>query len=101
MSEKTAAFTLKGKRLANVLYPVEESRGYQGKGDLWSPGYFKLTLKAGARATLIASTESAETMTVMGAAQSLDAERGRRQRLLAQATPEAREGLAAELVLAA
>src|SRR5205807_10011122 len=62
---------------------------------------FKLTLKTGVRATLVASTESAETMTVMGPEQSLEAERGRRKRLLAQATPEAREGFPAELVLAA
>jgi len=96
-----ATFTLKGKRLDNVLYQVEESRGYQWTGDLWSPGYFKLTLRAGVRATLVASTESAETMTVMGPEQSLEAERGRRKRLLAQATPEAREGFPTELVLAA
>ena len=35
-----ATFTLKSKRIDNVLYPVEESRGYQARGDLWSPGYF-------------------------------------------------------------
>jgi hypothetical protein len=29
-----------------VLYPVEESRGYQAHGDLWSPGSFGLTLAA-------------------------------------------------------
>jgi predicted glycogen debranching enzyme len=96
-----ATFTLKGKRLDNVLYPVEESRGYQSQGALWSPGYFKLTLSAGVRATLVASTESPETMTVMDPQQALEAEHGRRKRLLAQAAPEAREGLAAELVLAA
>ena len=27
-----------------MLYPVEESRGYQARGDLWSPGIFSLTL---------------------------------------------------------
>jgi predicted glycogen debranching enzyme len=96
-----ATFTLKGMRLDNVLYPVEESRGYQAKGDLWSPGYFKTTLKPGTHATLIASTESAETMAVMEPEQALDAERGRRKRLLAQAVPEARDGIPAELVLAA
>src|SRR5213080_860200 len=96
-----ATFTLKGLRIDNVLYPVEESRGYQARGDLWSPGYFKLKLAVGERAAIVASTEPFETMTVMAAEQALDAERGRRQRLLAQATPEAREGLAAELVLAA
>ena len=43
------SFTLKGKRIANVLYPVEESRGYQARGDLWSPGYFRMTLRVGER----------------------------------------------------
>ena len=40
-----------------MLYPVEESRGYQAHGDLWSPGYFTLTLQRGQPATLVASTE--------------------------------------------
>jgi predicted glycogen debranching enzyme len=96
-----ASFTLKGKQLDNVLYPVEESRGYQARGNLWSPGYFKLSLAVGQRAALVASTESFETMSVLQPAQALDAERGRRTRLLAQAQPEAREGVGAELVLAA
>src|SRR5206468_6105213 len=41
---RNATFTLKGKRIDQVQYPVEESRGYQARGDLWSPGYFKVTL---------------------------------------------------------
>jgi len=98
---RDATVTLKGKRLDNVLYPVEESRGYQARGDLWSPGYFKLTLPLGERAALVASTESIETMSVLPPARALDAERQRRQRLLAQAAPEARSGVPAELVLAA
>src|SRR5205823_8150492 len=44
LSGDEATFTLKGLKLDNVLYPVEESRGYQARGDLWSPGYFKLRL---------------------------------------------------------
>ena len=96
-----ATFTLKGKRIENVLYPVEESRGYQARGDLWSPGFFKLTLPRGQRAAFVASTESTETMNVLAPDQALEAERRRRQRLLARAAPEAREGVAAELVLAA
>ena len=94
-------FTLKGKRLESVVYPVEESRGYQARGDLWSPGFFTITLRAGDRATLVASTESTETMRVLDSAVALDAERGRRRRLIAQAAPKAREGVPAELVLAA
>src|SRR5439155_8400153 len=61
---ENATFTLKGKRIANVLYPVEESRGYQARGDLWSPGYFRFTLTRGGAATFVASTESLETVCV-------------------------------------
>jgi predicted glycogen debranching enzyme len=96
-----STFTLKGKRIDNILYPVEESRGYQARGDLWSPGYFSLPLRAGARATLVASTESFETMSVMEPGRALEAEQGRRRRLLARAVPEARDALSAELTLAA
>jgi predicted glycogen debranching enzyme len=101
LAASDATFTLKGKRLEHVLYPVEESRGYHARGDLWSPGYFKMPLAAGQRAALVASTEAFETMSVLRPAQALDAERGRRKRLLAQAQPEAREGVGAELVMAA
>ena len=74
-----ATFTLEGKRIDNVLYPVEESRGYQARGDLWSPGYFRLTLRAGeprdARGLdrIARDDERAGRRT-----QALDAERGRR-----------------------
>ena len=95
------SFTLKSKRTDNVLYPVEESRGYQARGDLWSPGYFHFTLEAGRPATLVASTESFETLGALEPQQAFEAERERRRRLLAKAPSEAREGVAAELVLAA
>jgi predicted glycogen debranching enzyme len=80
---------------------VEESRGYQARGDLWSPGYFRIPLQAHARAALVASTESVETMGVLQPGAALEAERGRRRRLIAHAMPEARDGIPAELVLAA
>jgi predicted glycogen debranching enzyme len=98
---RDATFTLKGRRLDSVQYQVEESRGYQARGDLWSPGFFKFTLPVGERAALVVSTESIETMNALAPQQALEAERRRRQRLIAQAAPEAREGAAAELVLAA
>jgi predicted glycogen debranching enzyme len=96
-----ATFTLKGKRLDNVLYPVEESRGYQARGDLWSPGYFRLKLRAHNRAALVASTESVETMSVLEPWRAFAAEQQRRQRLIARAVEPARAGIPAELVLAA
>jgi predicted glycogen debranching enzyme len=95
-----ATFTLKGLRIENVLYPVEESRGYQARGVLWSPGYFRFDLPLHKRAALIASTESFDTMAVLPPEAALDAERRRRQRLLAHAAPEAQEGIPSELVLA-
>src|SRR5207253_8714251 len=48
-----------------------------------------------------ASAEAFDTMTVLPPTQAIDAESRRRQRLLAQAPADAREGVAAELVLAA
>jgi predicted glycogen debranching enzyme len=101
MSVNDSTFTLKTMRLDNVLYPVEESRGYHARGDLWSPGFFTLTLHARQPATLIASTESIETMTVMSSEGLLEAERGRRRRLIALAGPAAGVGVIPELVLAA
>ena len=94
-------FTLKGRRLNQVQYAVEESRGYQAIGDLWSPGYFRLTLRRGTPSALVASTEPFETMSVMTSAQALAAEQERRLRLLAQADPAVSSLVGAELVLAA
>jgi predicted glycogen debranching enzyme len=96
-----ATFTLKGKHLENVLYPVEDSRGYQAHGTLWSPGYYKFVLPKGEYAELVASTEPFESMTALDPSAALEAERERRRRLLAMAVPATRTGAAAELVLAA
>ena len=96
-----AALTLNARRIENVMYPVEESRGYQGRGDLWSPGYFRVPLSAGQCASFVASTESIDTMGVLKPEEALSAEVSRRRRLLAMAAPDARQGVAAELVLAA
>ena len=95
------SFTLKGKRIDSVLYPVEEHRGYQARGALWSPGYYRFRLGKGERATLAASTEPFEAIEVLPSGEALDAERDRRQKLISKAAPAAREGPAAELVLAA
>ena len=96
-----AAFTVDGKQLQDVLYRVEESRGYQASGGLWSPGYFRVDLEPGREATVVASTEPWDTIRALDPAQALLAERDRRTRLLAAAPPAARTGPAAELVLAA
>jgi predicted glycogen debranching enzyme len=95
-----AAFTIDGRRIEEVLYRIEQSRGYAAIGDLWSPGYFAVELSPGHDAALIASTESWEVAMALTPAGALAAERERRRRLLAAAHPPARSGTPAELVLA-
>ncbi len=56
------AFTLENTTRANVLYRIEESRGYDYRGNLWSPGYFRADLAQDHPVTLTASTESWETL---------------------------------------
>ncbi|MGE3780249.1 MAG: glycogen debranching enzyme N-terminal domain-containing protein, partial [Pirellulaceae bacterium] len=51
------AFTFEPRYLREMLYRVEQSRGYESVGDLWSPGYFRFDLSREHNATVLASTE--------------------------------------------
>jgi predicted glycogen debranching enzyme len=95
------AFTFDRKETESLPYPTERSRGYDWRGSLWSPGYFRSDLGAGDSLTLIASTESWETVRALGPDEAFHSELNRRALLLAAAPPAAREGLGAELILAA
>ena len=95
------AFTIEGKRLREVLYRIEESRGYDSSGELWTPGYFRVDLSRSSSATLVASTESWETIQALPPNQAHKAEHDRRQRLLELAGDAASDEIGAELVLAA
>ena len=95
------AFIVDGRRIDDVLYGVERSRGYTDTERLWSPGEFHADLDVGHETTLIASTEDWGVMLALGPDAARAAERERRRRLLAAVPPAARTGLAAELVLAA
>src|SRR5262245_25386790 len=101
MHGKRAAFTAETKLISERMHRIEHTRGYDARGSLWSPGYFRVDLAPGEDAALVASTESWDTVTALVPADALLAERQRRERLLAQAHPAAQQGLAAELVLAA
>ena len=95
------SFTVAGRTLTGVRYELEARRGYESSGDLWSPGFFGADLAPGEEAALVASTEAWETLRALAPREALAAEIERRERLLAQADPRAREGTPAELVLAA
>src|SRR5215207_1198942 len=96
-----ATFALDGGKLQNVHYRTEERRGYDHTGELWSPGYFSVDVTKDVTATLVGSTESWELIRALSPEDAQGAESERRERLLASAAPAAREGVAAELVLAA
>ncbi len=95
------AFTLDGKKLPEFLYRVEESRGYDFRGELWSPGTFRADLSSDQEVTLVASTEPWDMVRALSPEAARQAEWARRRRLLEQALPPARSGFGAELVLAA
>jgi predicted glycogen debranching enzyme len=98
-----SALTLEASRLPNG-YLLEQSRGYEYRGTLWSPGYFQLPLDGSsdsADATLVASTESWEMIDALTPNAAIDTEVSRRHTLLAQAPVASQSALAAELVLAA
>ena len=99
--EGEKAFTVQPSMFNEVLYPIEQRRGYECCGDLWTPGYFRLRLAPEHPGTLIASTESWETVGALTPDQAHAAERHRRRRLLDAAKRVPKTGIAAELVLAA
>lgn len=94
-------FTIDRRKRDDILFRVEQDRGYSAIGKHWSPGYFILPLQAGDEATLVASTEAPEVVASLLPTQAREAELQRRHRLLEAAHPELRSGMAAELVLAA
>jgi predicted glycogen debranching enzyme len=96
-----SSLVLDGGQIRNVHYRLEEARGYESRGCLWSPGYFRVDLVAGGEATLIASTEEWDLVKDVDPNAVRATELQRRERLLAQAAPNARLGVAADLVLAA
>lgn len=94
------AFTIEPKRFSDILYRIEEQRGYEAHGNLWSPGYFRADLTAGKTVTLIASTENWESMLALSPAEALQAELERRTTLLRTARLGTDKGLVKQLLLA-
>jgi predicted glycogen debranching enzyme len=97
----SAAFTFDRRETGSIPYATERSRGYEWQGKLWSPGYFRADLGEGDRATLVASTESWETICALSPEAACQAEVDRRKLLLAKAHAAAPTNMGAELVLAA
>ncbi len=101
LNGQNRAFTIEGQPMREILYRIEESRGYDSTGELWTPGYFRVDLSQGSSVTLMASTESWETVQALPPDQAHQAERDRRNRLLEMGDANAATSVGAELVLAA
>jgi predicted glycogen debranching enzyme len=89
------------ERQERVNYRWEAARGYEAYGTLWSPGRFKVGVHPDAPATLVASTETWETMSAIAPADAWRYENERRARLLRVADGAREDFTTAELVLAA
>jgi predicted glycogen debranching enzyme len=98
---RRAAFTVEAQQTQPLLYREEESRGYDSRGEQWSPGHFRIDLTQGHDVTMVASTEKWETMDALSPAVALRAEHERRRRLLYMTNPAARTGPGGEWTLAA
>jgi predicted glycogen debranching enzyme len=96
-----AALTLDEKDAQGVPYRMEETRGYQWKGSLWSPGYFRADATKGQQVSLIASAEPWDTVTALSPEGAAGSEVERRRRLIAIANLPGEDTFARELVLAA
>ncbi len=96
-----AKFSINERRVRNVRYLIEQSRGYDASGDLYSPGAFHAPLEVGVPVTLVASVEDWRVMDALTPQQALEAERIRRERLIAIAKRPLHTSVGSELVLAA
>jgi predicted glycogen debranching enzyme len=97
---RDTAFTHRPRTISLVVHRVEQSRGYDARGDLWSPGYFQIRLHPGEEATLVASTEPWEEIDSRPPGEVETVERARRSQLLHDAPAPLRDGMP-ELILAA
>lgn len=81
-NDALAPFIVNFETFEGVFYKIEESRGYPSKGSLKSPGFFLIPLKRDQRITLIASTESWETIFALTSQDAWMTEKMRKRNLL-------------------
>jgi predicted glycogen debranching enzyme len=82
---RNAALTVDRIRIEQVTYRIEEHRGYPARGDLWSPGFFRVELRKDSGAALIASSENWENMRALAPISAVRSESERKHRMLSAA----------------
>ncbi|HTU59345.1 MAG TPA: amylo-alpha-1,6-glucosidase, partial [Polyangiales bacterium] len=93
-------FVYEHMRHERLHYGVEQDRGYDAQGDLWSHGHFKVLLDTQSDVALTASSEDWSTLLALPAPLALEYESTRRTRLIEQAGIDAQDSVAAELTIA-
>src|SRR4029079_15645615 len=76
------SFALEPAARNQIEYAVEEARGYDSRGTLWSRGRFDVALEPGASATLVASVEEWEILLGLDPDELYACELSRRSALL-------------------
>ena len=84
----------------NVLYRVEQVRGYDHSENVFSPGYFAVELTGSAPVSFVATTQDWHALEIDGDA-AIAAERARVERLMAIAPAATRDGFSAQLAAGA
>jgi predicted glycogen debranching enzyme len=73
------------RKTEKLIYHLERDRGYDHEGPLWSPGAIRIDLVRDRSAGFIASVESWDVVHALGVDEVLEADRVRRDKLLAKA----------------
>src|SRR5213082_2280469 len=100
LANDRAQFTVLPQIIHQVVYRIEQSRGYAYEGNLWSPGFFYVDMHERNMAAIIGSTEEWDIINVLAPEGATAAEKERRAKMLDDALPEACRGFPAELVFA-
>jgi predicted glycogen debranching enzyme len=96
-----AQFEQRPAKIEHVVYRIEQRRGYEHEGPLWSPGVIHIELEHGLESGLVASTEAWDVIHAVAMKDVLDSENARRGKMLEKAGAVASDPMRAQLVLAA
>jgi predicted glycogen debranching enzyme len=96
-----STFTHDPSSSPELLFRVEESRGYDARGTLWSPGHFEVVLASGQEVTLSGSTERWEAILALHPREVLQFEHARRHFLIDSGRTPDDDPVAADLAIAA
>jgi predicted glycogen debranching enzyme len=90
-----------GPRDIEAAYAIERARGLDWQGALHSLGRLDVPLRAGAEVTFVISTEGWPQIDALSAEEARALDDQRRLQLIKEAAPTLRDGIGAELLLAA